>query len=305
MRIPSLLLAAGLAVAPAFQPSALCADTAAAKTYTVSFNPAWKVGEKFGVTSNPVSEMHVVATMAPPGQPAQTVQDQTQKKSAHFEADAEVLAVFPNGGLQKAAFTVKTFTGTASAAAEKELLPAGAKIVADKTGTSEKKTFTVDGQPAPAEVAKFLSDAVDLDSANHTDQDVFGSEAPMAVGGTWPINGTLLIESGLKKSFGADLTCQGTMKLDAITGEGATQVATVSGTMVFDHVKAPLPPMLETKVAEVTGELAGSQPATHKGARSQKMKMKVKFVAEGVNNGAQMSATMEMTQQNKSELTYR
>ncbi len=246
--------------------------------------------------------MQVIITVAPPGQPAQPMQQQVQKLASRLEADAEVLAVFPNGGLQKIALTVKKFTGAADAAAEKDVLPAGAKVTGEKNG--KDSVFTVDGKPAADDVAKFLKLAVEFDDPKHTDQDVFGSKAPVPVGGVWPVDGSLYAQE-MKSDLGETLTAKGSMKLDAIKGEGDAQVATISGTVTFENIQAPFPPPFAVKSAEAKAELAGTQPATHRGSRIQSMNMTMKLVAEGTDAGALLKATMEMSAQTKMEVTYR
>ena len=301
MKLSSLLLAVGLVLAPLFPTSGLAA---APKTYAVSLNPGWKMGEKFGIADAATMNMKVVVSLAPPGQPAQPVQQQQQKQSAHLEADAEVLAVYPNGGLQKVALTVKKLTGTGDDTPEKDILPAGAKVVAEKNG--KLRTFTVDGSPAPAEAEKFLKLVTSglIDDPKHTDQDSMGPTDPVAVGGTWPINGEILTED-MKDDFGDAVTCTGTVKLDSIKGEGDSQVAVISGSLTFEHMQPPIPAFV-IKSAEGKGELSGLQPATHKGVKAQTMGLTVKLVGETAGpNGAQLSLNMEADQQMKGEITYR
>jgi hypothetical protein len=291
-------------LALALAPFAAPLRAAAEKTHTVNLSPMWKAGEKFGLSVTTTMDGMMLVSMALPGQPAQPLQQQPQKRSVRLEADGEVLAAFPNGGLQKATFTVKKFVGSDGGAPDKELLPAGAKVVAEKSSASREKTFTVDGKPAAAALVPFLQMAVELDDAKRTDQEVFGPKSPVAVGATWPVNGDLFAEE-LRAEMGASLTATGTMRLDSVTGSGDTQVAVVSGAVTLDKIQAPFPPELALKSAEAKAELSGSLPTVHKGTRTQSMKMTMKIVAEGAQEGVTIRANMDMTQQGKSEITYR
>jgi hypothetical protein len=289
-------------LALALAPFAAPLRAAAEKTHTVNLSPAWKVGEKYGYTNAVTMSMNITVSAAPPGQPFQPVQQQAQRRIARIEADAEVLAVFPHGGLQKAAFTIKKFTGTSGEAAVTDLLPAGAKLVAEKKGDAD--IFTVDGKPATPDLLDLLKLAIELDRAIGNDQDVVGPKAPVAVGGTWPVNGALFVEP-MKAQFGSALAAKGTMKLDAISGDGAAQIASVSGAITFDNIQAPFPPPFVTKSAEMKVELSGTQPAAHKGTRTQGMTMTVKLTSEGSDGGVQLKAAMDVAAQSKSEITYR
>ncbi len=282
--------------------SAAALQAATAKSYPVNLSTPWKVGEKFGERRTASADMQMVMNVEAAGQPPRPMQQQQQKQSVHLDADAEVLAVFPNGGLQKVALTLRKFTGAADAKPEADLLPAGTKVVVEKNG--KDKSYTVDGKPAAAELVQFLKLAVDLDDPAHTDQEVLGPKAAVAVGDAWPVNGTLMAES-LKEDFGDSVTCTGSLKLDGIKGSGASQVAAVSGTFKFDHLQLPIPSFV-VKTAEGQAELSGNLPASHSGVETRSLKLAIKLAGEAPGpNGAKLSLDMTGTQENWTEITYR
>jgi len=277
----------------------LHADEKAA--YTVNLTTPWKVGQTYGFTIDSAESMRSLLAMA--DKPDAPLKDQTQKRSVHMEADAQALAVFENGGLKKASFTVKTLRATLDGQPEREILPAGAKIVVESTGP-EEKTYTVNGQPAADDVEAILKMAISLDDAKHTDQIIFGPKKPVAVGDSWQPDTALVLET-IGKSFGAAASTTAVMKLNAIHGEGANQVADISGSITMAGLKPPLPAQFTTKVGTFNAVLGGQIPATRHGKRTETLDASLHFVSEAAGpGGASMLVTIDGTNKNVTVLVF-
>jgi len=302
---------AAVAVLACFKMSnALAADAAApattttakAATYTVNISPASKVGQKetlvIDLDSKSINEIAITI----PGTPAPQNQNQNVEVVAHLEGEGEVLAVFPNGEMQKGSLTVKAFTATQNGQSMPGLPAAGAKIVAEKTGTAT--TYTVDDKPAGADVAAVLQKVLTMNDGKHTDQEIFGPQNPVAVGATWPVNSAKMME-GLKEDLGAVTGVNGTMKLDSITGTGANQVATVSGNFTIEGVQPPMPPGVTIDSSAFGGGLSGSVPATTtSGTAKLTMTMNGKIAAHGDMGGASLKVNTTVDEKRTETVTF-
>jgi hypothetical protein len=250
---------------------------------TVNLAPAQKVGTTFSLVSDFTDESQTHIAMTMPGATAPQKQEQTQEMIAHFEGEAEVLATFPNGSIQKVSLTAKMFIATSEGQPLPGLPAVGAKVVAEKTGN--KKTYTIDGQPASANVAKLLDEMIDLGDEKYTDQDVFGPTGPVVVGGTWPVNSAALMTE-LKQAGDIEMSgAKGTAKLDAVKGSGADQVATVTAVFTVQGAKPTLPQGMAVDSMTMSGGLAGTVPATTKGVLKETMTISMEMNAHGTGNG--------------------
>jgi len=266
-----LLPLCALTMALSAIPTANAADSA--PTYTINLAPANKVGTKFTLAVDASDKQQNSLLLTIPGAPAPQSQNQNEEVVAHLEGTAEVLAIYPNGSIQKIAITVKTLQATLNGQTMPGLPAAGAKIIGERTPTS--KSYTVDGQPAPASTAKVLGIVFEFGDEKRTDQDVFGPKNPVTVGASWPVNSESMI-AGLKEEMGAEISgASGTMKLESIAGSGDDQVATVSGNFSLSGVKPPMPPGMTIDSATMAGNISGSVPATTKGVENQTMSMSV------------------------------
>jgi hypothetical protein len=292
---------ATLALVALVQITAASLQAADKTACTVNLTTPWKVGQTYGITTDSSETMH--SRLAMSDKPGTPLKDQTQKRSVHMEADAQALAVFENGGLKKAAFTVKALRATLDGQPEREILPAGAKVVAESTGTDEK-TYTVNGQPAATDVEAILKMAISLDTAEHNDQIIFGPKKPVAVGDSWQPETAVILQT-IGKSLGAAASTTAVMKLNAVRGEGADQVADISGNVTMTGLKPPLPPQFTTKVGTFQAQLEGSIPATRHGKRTEKLDASLHFVSEAAGpGGAAMVVTVDGTNKNVTVLVF-
>ncbi|HTB63162.1 MAG TPA: hypothetical protein VK737_06200 [Opitutales bacterium] len=306
----SLMLAA-VAVAACFQLSntfaadataPAAATTAKAVTYTVNLSPPNKVGQKATVVVDLEYKLVNHVAITSPNSPPQN-QDSNTETKAHLEGEEEVLAVYPNGGIQKAALILKAFTATTNGRAMMGLPEAGAKIVADKSGKTT--AYTVDGHPAGAPGVVLLQMILPMDDGKYTDQEKFGPQNPVAVGATWPVNSANMMDDFKDKPDGPVSGVNGTMKLDGITGTGADQVATISGNITVEGVQPSLPPGATIDTSVVASALSGSVPATTtQGTAKKTMTTSGKIAAHGDTGGTSFKYNSTADKKQTETITY-
>jgi hypothetical protein len=283
-------------------------DTAAsapspAKKVVVDLSPAYQVGQKFSVATDLANTQHTKLVITIPGMPAPQNQNQDVETAAHIEADGQILAIFPNGSPQKVALTLKSIVATENKAAVINLPTVGANIVVDKTGAS--LTISVNGQPADDHVGKILRDIFDTGNDQYTDQTMFGTKNPIAVGDTWPVDSAALVAS-FKSGVGEVSNITGTMKLTGLAGTGDSQVATVSGDVKIDGFKPPLPPGVTMTIDSSSGVLhvEGDIPAVDKGTMKESHSMTIKMEAHGDQQGVQVKISTSGEQKKTSAITF-
>jgi hypothetical protein len=262
-----------------------------------------RVGEKSTVVTTSTTNLATVVKMGVGDQAPIPVKQQSQTRVVRLEAEAETLAVFPNGSVQKAALTIKSLRVALNDKPETEVLPAGAKVVAEATADGQV-AFTVDGQPATNDIAATLRLVFEPGNPARTDQEKFGPQGPVASGVVWPVNGALFAGQ-FQQEFGDTTTCDGTVRLDGVTGEGDHQVAEVSGAITLRGLKAPLPDPFVTKSGEGHSLLKAAVTAAHVGTDTLSMSLNFKFVSESPGpSGGQLTATIDMGGKRESSVTY-
>lgn len=269
----------------------------AAETYSVNLTTPWKAGQAYTLSATGSQTAKSTVKMGPT-----KAQEQTQQNSATLEADAKALEAWPDGGLRKAQFTVRSFRAADGNAPAKDLLPKGAVIVAEKKG--EEVDFTVDGQPASTEQANALKMVVALDEADQNDQLVFGTNKPVAVGETWRPD-PAKVKAALGKDLGEVRTTDATMRLDSVAGRGDAQVAMISGDILFDGIHPPLPPGLTLKSGKFQAKLTGKIPAQRKAStRNETLAGSGQFVAVAPGPTGEISLTVELGVKQDITLTF-
>jgi len=300
MFTPRLPLIASLALALYFLPFAKADDAPA--TYQLNLVPASKVGTKFSLITDTTDESQTDISMTMPGETAPQKKEQNQQIIAHFEGEVEVLAVFPNGSIQKLAVTVNSFIATSEGQPLPGLPGPGAKIVVEKSGV--KKSCLIDDQPASANISKLIDEVIELGDDKYTDQEIFGNTSSVMVGATWPVNSTALIAELKGDSDVAMSGAKGTVKLDAVSGQGADQVATVTGIYVVEGAKPTLPAGMTVDTMNISGGLAESVPAAAKGVEKKRVTASMQMAAHGSGSGIEIKINSAGEQKKTMELTF-
>ena len=231
------------------------------------------------------------------------LQPENRKMAVHLEAEAEVLGIFSNGSVQKVALTVKAMTGNLDSnmvgRGLSTLPAAGTKIIAERVGPDKK--ITVDGMPFDPFLDILLGAVVPLGEEKHSDQELFGPSKSIAIGDTWSVNNASLSDAGFLKSSANLPNASGTMKLDAITGSGGGQIASVSGDFSLALKKAADVMtngiFASASFGTVTGNIAIVIPAiTTQGTYRRTMALTAKM--------KDSSSAFEMDEKTIQEITY-
>jgi hypothetical protein len=269
--------------------------------YSIDLSPAIKVGQKFSYTADLAQtqnfDISITGLPAAPGGP------QGKKFTAHLEGEAEVLAVNPKGGVQKVAFTVKSLTAMDGDKLVPGLPTAGARIVGERKG--KDTTITIDGKPATDEISSAIGDTLPLDDDLHTDQELSGPTKPVSVGDTWPVNASAMVDE-FKQQMDTELSdVKGTMKLDAVKGSGADQVANVSGGFSATAKPSDLPRFVTVDTSTATGTMSGAFPATAtKGTLTEAETLVMKVEAHGEQQGMATKINVTSEQKRSASATY-
>jgi len=133
-----------------------------APKYTINLSPPHQIGQKFGLVADSNENMHGSIAFVVLGVPT-LGPGLNEVTLTHLEADAEVLAVFPNGRIQKMALTVKTFSATKDGKPipHVQLPAAGAKIVVETLSKAQRDTLKA--QAAAEAAAKPASSTATAD----------------------------------------------------------------------------------------------------------------------------------------------
>lgn len=227
---------------------------AAPAAYTVNLTTPWKIGQIYTTAVSASETTRMTLTMG-----EQKLQEQTQQRSAKMDAESKVLEVYPHGGLRKAEFTLRTLRASVNGAPEAAFLPPGTKIVAENIGDTDK-AYTINGTAATADQEAVLKLVISLDGEKNNDQMIFGPKKPVAAGESWKLEDAVLKQT-LGKDLGEIGSAEGTMRLNSVEGDGAAQIAVVSGNVTFAGIKPALPPGITPKTGVFKAVLDGRIPA--------------------------------------------
>ena len=186
------------------------------------------MGEKFGYVSDDLSTSSDGQTLI------------------HFEADGEVLALLPSGNPQKidGFYIVKNLR----ASQEPTWLHrfccgfVGSKVVVEFAAKEGKRIVTFDDKPADPDVAfDFLQAVLWITIRKHTDQEIYGSSAPVAVGASWPINAATYLDYN-EEGDPHFTSAEGSLTLQSVEGDGDNQIGIIAGTYTVKGQNPPSDP---------------------------------------------------------------
>ncbi len=234
-------------------PPPLSTAAPVAATYAIKISPDWKVGQKFGY----VADDHSITADG--------------EDDIHFDADGEVLALLPSGNPQRLAYTVKALKVTGADFPKAKLPVAGSKIVIE-FAADNKKRVTIDGKAADPDTADFLAEVLWITIRNHTDQEIYGPKAPVAIGASWPINAAAFLDSHDEGDSHYD-SISGSLTLQSVDGASDAQLAVVSGNLT---AKGQSPPSDPGSFADQL-KFTASAPINHHGVFKEIMNSTTTF----------------------------
>jgi hypothetical protein len=188
---PSSALRGGLlAVALSFAGGALTyahrgtAQTppAAPGAFTVRMHRASTVGQRARLTVEGEKQQttRISANGRPPTERAENLR-------VHFRAVERVLTVSPRGKALATQYTVERLESDDAAGAHVLLRP-GQVVTVVRGERGPEAVVTVAGRPVERPVREALAVVISLSVAGATDDEVFGTAEPQAVGASWPIH---------------------------------------------------------------------------------------------------------------------
>jgi hypothetical protein len=271
------------------------------QTYTVNLNPPLQAGQKFSIVTDLSNSEQTKTSYIIPGVPTPQDQNRNTEMTAHIEADGEILAVFPNGSPEKVTLTLTNIAASINQVPLPALPSPGATVVLEKSGNT--LTVAVNGAPIDDNVAKILRDALETGDANITNQTMFGPRSPVAIGSIWAVDSPSII-AAFKEGQGDISAVNGAMKLEALTGTGDDQVATISGNVKLEGYKPPLPPEVLVDASVGSLEVNGTIPAAAKGTKKLSTSMTMKLEAHGEQQGVQFKISSNGEQKKTSSVTF-
>lgn len=273
------------------------------KVYNINLSRPSQVGWKFSLTSiiAEQSQSHTLITF--PGADKPQSDDRDEEFNGHLEGEGEVLAVFPNGGIQKLALTVQSLTATRGGKPVANLPTFGAKIIAGHQG--DKIAISVDGQPASPAVTDVLNELILLDDDSATIQDLFGPKQPIKVGATWSVDPAAM-ENALKSGLGGKSNgATGVMKFASLQGSDGTESATITGDFAIVEYKPGLPSTMKLDAAGIHGTLTWTVPVGGgKGTVKFLRDLSMNLDAHGTPNDTSVKLTVRGEQKRSLTMTF-
>ncbi|HVU37616.1 MAG TPA: hypothetical protein VHC95_04735 [Opitutales bacterium] len=293
-RNPLTLPAAALALA-----LAACAP----KLYTLNLSPPSQVGWKFALTSSIDEQSHSHTIIQLPGVAGSQSDDRDEQFTGRLEGDGEVIKVYPNGGIQELYVLVKVLEASRGGKVVPNLPGPGAKIVAEREG--DKIALSVDGKPADPAATEALNELILLDDEKLTSQQLFGPQAPVSVGSTWPVDPNA-VSDVLKSGLGGSADgAKGTMQFKSVDGSGAAQTATLTGDFSTLAYKPAMPSGIVVDSGSIQGNLTWMVPTgPDKGTVTISRVLTMSIKAHGSPNGITLQLEISGQQKRFFEMAF-
>lgn len=201
--------------------------TGAPKTYAVHLSKPSRVGEKLHVVADKTEEK---ATKVTAGDTV--IDDKHERRVIHLDAISTVLAVNDSGRATKTREDIADLTIDG-----KSVVKGAVEIV--RAPKEKDAIITIDGKPATDDAREALKSMLKLSSGGPTDDDVFGTKTPQAVGAHWTVN-TQLAHDDLKDDTGLDASnVTGDVWLEGATSEGGKDALDVRAKLGLDGLVPP------------------------------------------------------------------
>jgi hypothetical protein len=194
------------------------APTVVPATFAVRLHRPMHAGDR-GILDASVTTAHV--TVAEEGE--QIVRQEEERREVDLKASMKVLRTSPTGDPLDFELSVDSLV-TRTAQGRRELLSGGKAV---SVAREKDAVRYASSPPIPPEAEKALDAVFSPHSSEVTDDDIFGTRDPQAIGAVWPVNAALAA-----KELGA-LHLQ--IPPDAVSGDTRlVALAQVSGTTCLD-----------------------------------------------------------------------
>ncbi len=282
--VPVALAACGGSAATVSAPTTAepIASGAGAKTYPIHLSSPSRVGERLHVVAEDRTDKTVV-------QDGGTVDE--KHGVVHIDAVGTTVAVDDRGRTTRDHYDVK------------ELMTDGRSLgvgSVDVTRAPKEKdaVVLVGGAPATDEVRAALSDILSLSTGGPSDDDVFGTQQPQAIGAHWPVN-TRLARDDLRDSSGVDAAkVTGDVWLAGLTHAEGGDCLDVRARLGLEGIELPgLPPGSTIDQSHAVVDLEGTFPLGERMVRATEaltMSMEVR-IRVPTPSGKDSSLTVTMT----------
>jgi hypothetical protein len=155
---------------------------AAAQTYTIRLHRPARVGLRTRETH--IANNREIRVVHANGSVASREEQQTR---VEFAALAEVLAVNSVFKPTRVRYTVERFE-TSDGTQSTRVLAAGTVIEVNRSASREQSTVTIAGTSASEAIREALGEAINLSVNDVSEDAVFGTRAPRALGTSWDVN---------------------------------------------------------------------------------------------------------------------
>lgn len=201
------------------------AGAAGAKTYAIHLTRPSHAGERWHVVADDTTDKTVT-------QDGTVVQE--KHRVLHLDGVYTAVAVDDRGRPLRDHYDVKELTADGQ-----PLASAGVGIDVTRAGREEDAVVLVGGAPATAEVMDAIRTLLTVRSGGATDDEVFGTEQPQAVGAHWAVD-TRLAHDDLLQDAGIDATTvTGDVWLAGLTRANDIDCLDVRAKLALDGLALP------------------------------------------------------------------
>ncbi|NQT37051.1 MAG: hypothetical protein HQ581_06155 [Planctomycetes bacterium] len=233
----ALALSFGLSVAP----------VAESQEYRIQLDRPSAVGQTYRVSVVAHEEQTNAVTLN-----GRELQREDKKFTVHFDAKITVLALSDNEQPVKESAVVERLDKIEGKKTT-ELVDKGTVIVASIK--DDKKQFTVDGRPVEAELAEVLEVAYSLGTGK-TDDEVFGTAEPQAVGDSWPMNAEAAADDPELRELQIDKkNIHGKVTLQSVRRVGQVECLQILAKATIDNVMPPMPEGADMKANRAVAQM--------------------------------------------------
>ena len=203
------------------------AGSARAEDYKIKLMRSLKVGDEIAL--HVTSKSSQVVSVNP---------NMPQAFMVELTGAVKVLAVNEKTGTPtKLSCTVSKLTNDGN-----DLYPAGTVITGEKVNKMD--TYTIDGNPVDAMNVPMLSAVLELTDPTRatTDDEMYGTDQPQAIGGTWPVSPDKLAADLAEEGLPVPAeSLKGTVKLDDVKKVSNVDAMLLNTHITADGFKATLP----------------------------------------------------------------